>query len=352
MTSAVGRRDLLRAAVGRGPLVRPPLRWDPALVEEAVFVVLRARAEAGEGALLARYRLQGDRVWEQALGPARERAWRRLHQEEFVSLGLASAVEAVVAEFPGVRDGVGEVLVGRAVAAHEEGADLNGDRTAVGIRVRPQRFMNTVELSPFLRHELTHIADMLDPAFAYVREERLTDAPARENLLRDRYRVLWDIWIDGRLTRAGREMVADRAVRYREFSLLYTRFPEQARERAFTSLWEAERLTHGELLEMAREPVTIFKRCGIVLPEAEAAAPFPGSPCPLCDFPTYAWVEVFDGEVIGLIKEDFPRWEPQEGSCERCAECYSALWGEAGSRRRPSEGGPAPLRGEEEGSRC
>ena len=43
---------------------------------------------------------------------------------------------------------------------------------------------------------------MLDPAFEYCREE-IDGLPSRQNLIRDRYRVLWDIYIEARLIHMG-----------------------------------------------------------------------------------------------------------------------------------------------------
>ena len=52
----------------------------------------------------------------------------------------------------------------------------------------------------------------------------------------------------------------------------------------------------------------------------------PGSPCPLCKFPTYNWVDdpesICDEMVIEAIQIDFPDWESKDGGCDRCIEVY------------------------------
>jgi len=52
----------------------------------------------------------------------------------------------------------------------------------------------------------------------------------------------------------------------------------------------------------------------------------PGSPCPLCKFPTYNWVDdpesICDEMVIEAIQIDFPDWESKDGACDRCVEVY------------------------------
>ena len=51
-----------------------------------------------------------------------------------------------------------------------------------------------------------------------------------------------------------------------------------------------------------------------------------GSPCPLCKFPTYNWVDdpesICDEMVIEAIQIDFPDWESRDGGCDRCIEVY------------------------------
>ncbi|MFO0983333.1 MAG: hypothetical protein U1E76_16630 [Planctomycetota bacterium] len=82
-----------------------------------------------------------------------------------------------------------------AAAAGHEGADLlvatGADRAAakrsVLIRLRAATLVEQPCLLPFLRHELYHIADMLDPGFGY--DPALPDEldPARINLVLARF---------------------------------------------------------------------------------------------------------------------------------------------------------------------
>jgi hypothetical protein len=63
-----------------------------------------------------------------------------------------------------------------ATQAKEEGAELfvapdqkensHGRRT-LRLLIRPESLLNAEDLRTFLRHELFHISDMLDPAFSY-----------------------------------------------------------------------------------------------------------------------------------------------------------------------------------------
>jgi hypothetical protein len=72
------------------------------------------------------------------------------------------------------------------------------------IEERAELAGRVVQVRVLLRHELMHVADMLDPAFGYERSLPTSDdGPSADNIVRDRYRVLWDVTIDGRLARAG-----------------------------------------------------------------------------------------------------------------------------------------------------
>jgi hypothetical protein len=137
---------------------------------------------------------------------------------------------------------------------------------------------------------------MLDPAFAYEPEIRLPDSPPAElDLLRERYRVLWDITIDGRLNH-------ERSPRLAEFQKALP----AVSEKRFDELW-SKRPSHPELVALAK---SVLNR----------AVKTPGAPCPLCKFPTFAWANEFADDAI---RRDFPRWLPEHGCCARCAELYS-----------------------------
>lgn len=300
------------------------IQYDPSLTEAVILLEIKRGEEGGDLRLLKKYHTLTDPIYERVPLEKREAEFEKVHRELFLQLGFGEAITKALEEFPELQAGVEEVFIGRAITRQEEGADLAHDWKKVGIKVRPERFGDSESLRGYLRHELQHLADMLDPAFGHVREERLAASPAEENLIRDRYRLLWAISIDGRLTRQGRAPIVTREERFREFETLYPKFPSPQRHVIFERLFGAEHLTHAELLAMAREPHRLVERVREVpVGGSIQRILLPGSPCPLCRFPTYTWVEAFEGAVIGLIRGDFPSWEPQEGACERCAELYS-----------------------------
>src|SRR3972149_6821930 len=196
--------------------------WDRALVEDAG---LRARAghprERG-------FRRERDRLYEMVDPEAREAAFRELHAAWFERLELGRPVAQALREQPAISPATQGCRSALARSRHEEGAELfvraggagppEPDRRWVVIRLRPETLCAADAALQLLRHELTHIADMLEPHFGY--EPHLPASgvgPAHEGFLRDRYRTLWDAAIDGRLARLPRAPASVRADRPRGF---------------------------------------------------------------------------------------------------------------------------------------
>jgi hypothetical protein len=203
--------------------------------------------------------------------------------------------------------------VGRPERRGDAGADL-----LVGPSVRllrlllaPETLLAPAALLPFLRRELQHVADMLDPRFGYAPHlPAVAGGPAYERLLRDRYRVLWDVTVDGRLVRAGLLEPAVRQARRREFLAAFSGLADA--EERFAQLFADPAPTHAGL--------TAF-----VLATARGARP--GGACALCGFPTSDLEPdpaALAAETGGEIAADFPEWTAAEGCCRQCADLYRA----------------------------
>jgi hypothetical protein len=313
------------------------IAYDPLLTEAVLLQEIARRREAGDAALFRAYHAAADPLYHRS-PEAREVAFRELHQALFLKLGFAGAVEAELTPVPSIGARAQEILVALAAAPHEEGADLSLDSSAtngqpatrVGIRLRAEQFLDRVALQRFVRHELRHIVDLLDPDFGYEGDRRLAlGSPIEENLVRGRYRLLWCLSIDARLDAAGDEPLADREARRKEFEVEYRRFPLPAREAIFEHLWRPEARSHRWLLDMATDSRTLLHLTGDIPeldPELIRPGPLPGSPCPLCRFPSYHFVEdqnILDRALVAEIRRDFPDWGVDDGMCERCLEVYA-----------------------------
>lgn len=228
-----------------------------------------------------------------------------------------------------------EITIKRAINKVDEGSNvLNrvSGLPVIEMRVLASRFANpeeVEELGSFLIHEFMHARDMMDPGFDY-EDAFIPGNPSMKNLITARFRLLWNIFVDSRLARKKIRSIMTKEARYREFDNYYRKIPEQQRRGIFEGLWETEKLSHEELLSMATDLETLISTyidySEEFTEEDQEYIHLQGSPCPLCKFPTYNWVDdpesVCDEMVIEAIQIDFPDWESKDGGCDRCIEVY------------------------------
>lgn len=299
------------------------IRFQPQLLEEVVLIELRKQEEQGNFSLFEEYHELADPIYERFPIEERDQQFEKLHLKFFLRLGLGEELKKVLAEFPLLDDF--DVLARRALLPGEEKADLRttGGLKSVEIKLLPALFLDGDRLQRKLRHELMHLSDMLDGDFGYRTEGKLSSHPVEDRIIKGTYSLVWDIYVDGRLTRAGRETIGGREERAEEFDSLYQELPLSSRSAAFEALWNAEGLTHTEILGMAKDPSQLLQRAGL---SADRKVTILGSPCPFCSFPTYSWADLggVDNNVLALIKQDFPAWEAGKGACARCLELYQA----------------------------
>jgi hypothetical protein len=296
------------------------VRYDPKLMEEAVFHAERDNYVARE------IDDRRNRIYEVADPNERERLFHDLYRSWFVRLGLGKVVDQALREQPIISARVGRCYVVCATQAKEESAELfvapdrgleERHRLTVRILIRPETLLKQESAVRFLRHELFHIADMLDPAFAYEPALPKTDGgPTYDTLISNRYRVLWDLTINGRMLRRGWVCASIRDEQLRDFCYAFPMLEEKSGAQ-FSRFFDGERPTHPELAAFAFDP-----RAAV-----GGGVSTPGTHCPLCRFPTHAFepeAENLGNEVIATINQDFPRWAPALGLCAQCADLYRA----------------------------
>ena len=229
---------------------------------------------------------------------------------------------------------INEVHVKRAINKVDEGSNvLNriSGKPMIEMRVLASRFCNpeeAQELDAFLIQEFMHAKDMVDPEFDY-EDAFIPGNPSVKNLITARFRLLWNLYVDARLARAGIISTMPREARYREFDNFYRKIPEKQRRGIFEGIWATEKFTHEELLSMATDLESLMSKYiedADISEEERDFIHLQGSPCPLCKFPTYNWVDdpesICDEMVIEAIQIDFPDWENKDGGCDRCIEVY------------------------------
>jgi len=298
------------------------IRYDPRLIEEAVFHAQRDSYVARD---LDEAR---NRIYEIPDADERERLFDELNRSWFVRLGLGKTIEQALQEQTIISSLVGCCFIVRATQAKQEGAELFvlPDAPAEGqpqrtlrILLRPESLLDTKSLMSFLRHELFHIADMLDPAFAY--EPTLPnaeDGPIYDMLITNRYRVLWEVTISGRMARRGWLAASQRGRQFNDFQLAFPMLEVNAEE-CFARFFDVDQPKHAELAAFAFDPRAVTGDLG-----RQTSA---GSRCALCKFPTHSFELEPDNlgtDVLAAISRDFPHWTPAKGLCGQCADLYRA----------------------------
>lgn len=302
------------------------LEYESEFLERAVFLCTRRREPAVPVAQVTRFHWERERAY-QVLDPEeRERRFFEIHLAWFREWGLEWAWRRFWAEHWDLETRLQRLLLCRPRPGLDPGADLYVDaegKASLVLALSPEMLVSGRGLEAFLRHEFLHVRDMLAPDFGY--EPGLTVAglpPGFERLVRERYRLLWDVSIDGRLAAAGYPGLASRTDHAAALARGFPFWSEQRREEILQRLWSGVSPRHADLLGWAADPREVRRQ----------SAPVPGAPCPLCGFPTFDWApEVQIRAVEAAVRREFPWWRPEAGLCGRCGEVY-------GVRPRPECG--------------
>jgi len=231
------------------------IAYAPELVEECVLLAERTMTAADRRA----FRRERDPLYQPS--EEREARFRALHERWFERLCLRQPIESCLQERPNVVLRLSEARVLPAVSAREEGADLI-DRLAgtadavplLAIRLRPSALLDPESLRLLLRRELLHVDDMLDSGFGYQRTLPASELGALgDTLIQARYRVAWDVTIDGRLSRTGVADYAATAAHRQEFAAAFSMLGPRA-DLAFDRWFALDRPTHAALAVFAHNP--------------------------------------------------------------------------------------------------
>lgn len=284
--------------------------YDPGLVEEAV---LKAEPGLSEEERTA-FRLERDHIYDVSDQDEREARFEEFHGRWFLRVGLDRPLHQALAEQPSLLIGARECAVLRAASRQEEMADLVaspvGDpRPALVVRLRPESLQAPERVLAFMRRELMHAADMLDVPFGYEKDLPTSDRESgHDTVLRNRYRVVWDATIDGRLLLRGLLEGSVREVRLAEFAAAFPMLGERT-EDVFSGWFDRPFHTHREIGDFIRNPLGTAGGHGR---------------CPVCGFPT-ARLEPpgrLPGDALRELRRDHPLWRPEQGICVQCADLY------------------------------
>lgn len=300
--------------------------YHPDLVQDVVFVEIKKKE--GTEVYDEYYKLAND-IYE-GEDDNRGKKFRKLDITFFHRLGLHKTINEVLSEFPEFEEKINTFYVWKARTIHDAGSDLASDGIEAFLKLFPEDFDDISLLVAMLRHESMHISNMLDNDFGY-KNGRLATSSLQENVVKDRYRVLWDIFIDSRLEKLRKEMPNIKEERFQEFHALFKSVVPGKEREIFEKLWSANNFTHERLRELANEPGLVAAYVGVEVNIKDAEGPLPGHPCPLCTFPTQKWAkqDVIIKEVVELVRQDLAGWESDHGICETCYDYYlnkAGLW--------------------------
>lgn len=287
-------------------------------LESAIACCTAGRRKGLSSMLIARFNLERERVYRVGNADEREDAFQQLHLKWFRDWGLEDVLRQFTSGLVPFASSLISLTYRKARSRQDEGAELYtnaaGERRAV-IALRGERFDDDATLEVFLRHEVFHLRDMLDPEFGYEPGLNIPGiTQTQQRLATERYRVLWDAAIDARLAREGHALATPREKHAALIDRAFSFWPAERRAEAFARVWSGRGLDHALLAGFARDPRG-----------HDHAGPAPGQPCPLCGMPTFAWAGAESLAPVGrIIRREFATWKPEQGACGRCAEVYGA----------------------------
>lgn len=293
------------------------LRYDDDFVEAAVFLCASGRRTGVPALQIRRFHAEREKCYVVADPDERNAAFFKVHLGWFREWSLEHLLTGLLKEYPLLPGAVSVLAFRQARSRNEEGAEMYvsaGVRNAM-VALRMDRLERDEPLLRFLRHEFMHLHDMVDPAFGYSPQVHLpTHNQTQQRITRERYRLLWDITIDGRLALAGRETMSGQEQHHALFDRAFSFWPEEKRRQVFESHWNATALRHENILAIAADPRDL----------SHAQEPLPGGSCPLCHFPTFEWADIpaLPLDTLAKIAGLFPGWTPSHGLCKRCQEIH------------------------------
>ena len=233
------------------------IEYEQSLIETTVFLAVR-----DDERLECELHQVVDRLYEISDEELRQREFVPVFRVFFTRLGFDKLIAGLLAERPLVGELVDRCVVREAprkkaqsaellVQDKKSGGDLVG-RTLV-IQICPQSFLDTGRLITLLRRELLHVADMLDERFGYVREVFPGD-PSQQNLQRDRYRVLWDTYVAGRLEREKFGIKAEKERLERSFGRVFANTFAETDLGVFAGIFDTASLTHRNFMDWSSKP--------------------------------------------------------------------------------------------------
>ena len=298
------------------------VKFEPAFIEEAVFLNMKEKSGHADEPLTVSFHREREKIYSgNLIDQERDEAFQNLCEAYFAKIGLMAIFESIFSEFPLINRPDILIFVKKVWRKKEEEAELyaRGNLKTVAIGVQATNSLNRSSLEAFLRHEMMHISDMLDPEFSYSPNPSLGGVNEMEDhLIRDRFRLLWDLYIDTRLRQRGLPTIISQEKQKVEFEKVFLFLEPERRNIIYQKITNENQLNQSDLIEFALDKrfIKTFDQGGLI--------------CPLCHFPSYDQIKGWSQETLWVaaeIKENHPDWQPSLGVCLQCFEMYQSRLG-------------------------
>lgn len=302
------------------------LEFEPALLEQSVFLALRANAAN----LFSEYRRRSDELYNEKILDTREAGFASLSREFFQRTGLEAAICGIVNCYTGLMSRLDALILLHCDRSRDEDAELfcnSQNRFTALLRIRPETMIYKPSLERIALHEIGHIDDMLNPAFEYTPKFCIPDVNAEQaGMIRDRYRALWDLFIDARLV--ARQLPSGHDRKWHELNFMRLFGVSMLTKRIFENLWRnrfALATTNAVLIQAAQHPVELARLAGLEIDGKDAASEVRGfaAVCPFCGCPTMRWASadsLSSPRVLQRLRKNHPLWKAKDGLCAQCIE--------------------------------
>lgn len=295
-----------------------PIRFEPYFIEEAVFLRIKQIEALGQKESAHSFHQGRTRIYETVEKEGQPKAFQDLNATFFRDLCLDKNFQDIFQEYPLLQSSGMDVYVKSTFQKRQERSELfvDGSARTLILSLRVLQTLDLGLLAPFLRHELMHISDMVDPDFQYDPNPVMGGTgQVEEELIRDRFRVLWNLYVSARLVGRGHAPLIPFNNLKGEFERSFSHIDEVEKAKIIQNFVGQKKWTQAELLQLARN-----ERINKPLGEG-------GLRCPLCHFTSYEDKRVWTDEeqlMILEIKKDFSAWSPGQGLCSQCFDLYSS----------------------------
>lgn len=304
--------------------IKSLLEYSPTLIEEAVMRFISDRKEE------TLFRNERNALYEIENSELRDSSFQNFHLSWFVKLELDTPLVESLSSYPHIASKVDRVAIVQAPSKKKEGAELfrknyklysnDEKKTSILITLTPEQFCQPVRLLEYLRHELQHIEDMLNPEFGYkINSSNPKVSSLIDSLFLQRYSVLWDLTVDGRLSKKEWQTSLSKETHFEKFQQTF-QLPQDESLKLFDYFFNNPNPKHEKLEDFAADPP------GWLLNRKTGKDVTKGN-CSLCTFSSTDLstdYEHLSEEIISVIQKENPDWKLSDPVCGQCIDIYES----------------------------